>query len=164
MLLRLNRSAAAHGFPFQILSRRHTHLQNYFLLPSSSCPKTSKSFATMHNSRGFLVCLILTFIFFNAVVASPDPLITPKPRAPTKAQLQRRQDDTGPNVYGYINGDVSKGYSHHDCRCLTYRIIRFSSWLRCWVPMVICKRSRCMLQRSKLHKCCCHMCRQEWRT
>lgn len=49
------------------------------------------------------------FCFIGLALAAPDhPLITPKPRAPTAAQLAHRQDDTGPNTYGYIGGDASQ--------------------------------------------------------
>lgn len=46
--------------------------------------------------------------FVDLALTAPDhPLITPKPRAPTAAQLAYRQDDTGPNTYGYIGGDAN---------------------------------------------------------
>ncbi|KAE9378671.1 hypothetical protein N431DRAFT_525389 [Stipitochalara longipes BDJ] len=55
----------------------------------------------------FLSVLSCVLIFITPVLTAFDPLITPKPKAPTAAQLQKRQDDSGPNVYGYINGDVN---------------------------------------------------------
>ncbi|KAI9774258.1 MAG: hypothetical protein M1840_004152 [Geoglossum simile] len=55
----------------------------------------------------FLSVLSAIPIFVTTVLTAPDPLITPKPRAPTAAQLQPRQGDSGPNVYGYVNGDVN---------------------------------------------------------
>ncbi|KAK0117516.1 hypothetical protein ONS95_011856 [Cadophora gregata] len=51
---------------------------------------------------------LVVLCFTNLAFAAPDhPLITPKPRAPTAAQLAYRQDDTGPNPYGYIGGDIN---------------------------------------------------------
>ncbi|PVH79911.1 hypothetical protein DL98DRAFT_532554 [Cadophora sp. DSE1049] len=53
-------------------------------------------------SNFFVLC------FVDLALTAPDhPLITPKPKAPTAAQLAYRQDDTGPNTYGYIGGDIN---------------------------------------------------------
>lgn len=61
----------------------------------------------MHISNQLSSTLVLC-VFMKSVSTAPDPLITAKPAPPTAAQLQYRRDDTGPNVYGYIGGDVSK--------------------------------------------------------
>ena len=67
----------------------------------------------MLSSVCFYVFAVTAAIIEPAHTA-PDPLITPKPRALTEAHLQRRQDDSGPNVYGYIDGDVSECASRSD--------------------------------------------------
>ena len=59
----------------------------------------------------YLPMMLSTFLFLcfaGLALTAPDhPLITPKPRAPTAAQLAYRQDDTGPNTWGYVGGDAS---------------------------------------------------------
>lgn len=56
--------------------------------------------------------LLAAFHFTGLARASVDPIITPKPQVPKR--LLPRQDDTGPNVYGYISGDASTYEVHSE--------------------------------------------------
>ena len=41
-------------------------------------------------------------------LTTPISLITAKPNIPTATELKQTQLDSGPNIYGYMNGDVSE--------------------------------------------------------